>query len=320
MNPKTRETANRLNLIRILSSAPNGLSLEELKLISGISSDAELKKSLGKLYMVGTYPYSPMDYLELDYDGTNVRLIFPQNPNKTLVLTSREWLLLRDSIELEISNTDKTSPNWKTLQGILTKIKKILPYDKVESFTMTKTLIRESISVNQTILFDYTTRDGDRIESRKVDPWLLIEDNNDYLIGYCHTRKSTRNFRLESITNLTLTEFQFEKPKQSISQSSLDQFQKLLHSQSIESEIAEFYHTRESYYYLNDLFDLTTNKNPVNIDGREMIQSTCMIRETKWFIDNLIGFLPDVILTKPIYLVDQIQKLASFAKRHPEIQ
>lgn len=306
MNPKTKETADRLNLIRILSSATNGLSLEELKIASGIESELELKKALGKLYMVGTYPYTPMDFLELDYDGTKARLHFPQNLNKTIALTPREWVLLRDSLESEKKKFATNSKETKAIDSILLRIKKIVPYDTIHSFQDIKVKIRDSIAKSLSLQFDYLSKDLGQIETRKIDPWFLIEDVADYLIGYCHSRKSARNFRLTSMGNMELTTNSFQPPEKNISQKSLDQFKHFIDESSRKGGKATFLHTRSAYYYLNQLFQLTPTGNTKTIKGTEYIQSQCAIRDEDWFLENISGFLPDIILEEPKSLANQL--------------
>lgn len=314
MNPKTRETALRLNLIRLLSTSPNGLSLEELKKASGIESETELKKALGKLYMIGTYPYTPLDYLELEYDGTRVRLLIPQNINKTIVLTSREWILLRDSLESELSESSSTLSKSESnaIENLLEKIKKILPYNTIESFAGMKKLIRDSIAKKKSLEFKYKTREDQSdpkeqsIEIRKVDPWYLLESSIDYLVAFCHSRKDTRVFRLESIFEIIATESSFELPNDQLTQKAIDQFQRFLISSNDDSKLATIWHTRESFYHLNLLFDLTLTKNSKTINGIDLVQSQCKIRDPKWFLESILPFLPDVIIHEPIELKEQL--------------
>ncbi|NCN09861.1 MAG: WYL domain-containing protein [Leptospira sp.] len=324
MNPKTRETAVRLNLIRLLSSSPNGLSFEELKKGSGISSEAELKKALGKLYMVGTYPYTPLDYLELEYDGARVRLLIPQNIDKTIVLTSREWILLRDSLESQLAENGSTllKSEVLTIQDLLLKIKKIVPYNTIESFSSMKKIIRDSIAKKKSLEFKYKTREDknisneDAIELRKVDPWYLLESSIDYLVAYCHSRKNVRIFRLESIFELQSTASSFEFPSEQLTQNAIDQFQRFLISSSNESELATIWHTRESFYHLNLIFELKVTKNIKTFGETEMIQSVCKIRDHQWFIESILSFLPDVIIHEPIDLKEKFLAYINKAKQN----
>lgn len=325
MNPKTKETAERINLIRILSANPNGLTFDELKQASGLETESELKKALGKLYMVGTYPYSPMDYLELEYDGTKVRLLQSQNLHKTIALSPREWILLRDSLESELNSISNTDPHYNTISEILIRIKKFLPFNTMVSFRNTKKILREAITNHKIIQFNYKSRDDsksssqetDDLENRKVNPWYLMEANTDYLIGYCHSRKSSRIFRLESMTDLSLNSETFVPPTSQVTQQAIESFQKFLNVSSKQGITATLWHTRESYYALNNLFQLTPSKLSKSFDGIEMIQSTCKVPDSRWFVESILPFLPDVILSQPNDLKDELIQFVQSASSIP---
>ncbi|MCC5815493.1 MAG: WYL domain-containing protein [Leptospira sp.] len=307
MNPKTLETASRLNLIRILSSAPNGLTLKELSTASGIHSEAELKASLGKLYMIGTYPYSPLDYIEVDYDGSVVRLLLGQNASKTIALTPKEWVILRNSLTKERQQYSEKSNEFKSIETAIAKIRSIVPFTEQNTFSEDKSIIQKAIRELKTISFQYIARDDEELETRTIDPWFLLEEINSYVLGYCHSRKSPRIFRLESIFELTITDKSFSKPNKKVTQKSLDEFKSFISSSKSGSEIAGIWHTRGSYYYLNQLLQLQTTDKTKVFNDKEFIYSTCAIQEKNWFLDIIVGFLPDVILESPTYLVEDFK-------------
>jgi proteasome accessory factor C len=67
-------------------------------------------------------------------------------------------------------------------------------------------LIRESVAKKVQLEFDYLSSTGER-ERRRVDA-LLVEsvDADWYLRGWCHLREAIRTFRLDRISNLTITD------------------------------------------------------------------------------------------------------------------
>ncbi len=77
--------------------------------------------------------------------------------------------------------------------------------------------IRRAIIERKTIRFHYHTRyaqDGKSARNtREADPYALLHYGDAwYLIGYCHLRRDIRNFRLDRISDLRLTDKQFERP------------------------------------------------------------------------------------------------------------
>jgi len=67
-------------------------------------------------------------------------------------------------------------------------------------------LIRESVARGVQLEFDYRSSTGES-ERRRVDA-LLVEsvDADWYLRGWCHLREAVRTFRLDRISNLTITD------------------------------------------------------------------------------------------------------------------
>jgi len=70
----------------------------------------------------------------------------------------------------------------------------------------TLALIRESVSKGVQLEFDYLSSTGES-ERRRVDA-LLVEsvDADWYLRGWCHLREAIRTFRLDRISNLSVTD------------------------------------------------------------------------------------------------------------------
>ena len=75
----------------------------------------------------------------------------------------------------------------------------------------TLALIRQSVSAGTQLQLDYLNSRGER-ERRRVDP-LRIEsvDADWYLRGWCHLRGAVRTFRLDRISDLTVTDEPIEQ-------------------------------------------------------------------------------------------------------------
>ena len=69
----------------------------------------------------------------------------------------------------------------------------------------TLALIRESVAAGMQLEFDYLSSTGES-QLRRVDA-LLVEsvDADWYLRGWCHLREAVRTFRLDRISNLSVT-------------------------------------------------------------------------------------------------------------------
>jgi proteasome accessory factor C len=77
--------------------------------------------------------------------------------------------------------------------------------------------IETAIFRRKTIVFDYYTMERDEVGTRRVDPYhLLYEGNQFYLLGYAHERRAIRVFRLSRIRGkvgyATKAEHDFQRP------------------------------------------------------------------------------------------------------------
>jgi predicted DNA-binding transcriptional regulator YafY len=66
-------------------------------------------------------------------------------------------------------------------------------------------LLRNAISQQQTVSFDYQTKHGSEVRTREVDPYGLVHHNHIwYLEAYCHLRQTVRTFRLSRMEQVQL--------------------------------------------------------------------------------------------------------------------
>lgn len=76
---------------------------------------------------------------------------------------------------------------------------------EVSQTNATLALIRESVAAGVQLQFDYLNARGGR-ETRRVDPLRIDAVDADwYLRGWCHSREALRTFRLDHISNATVT-------------------------------------------------------------------------------------------------------------------
>ncbi len=77
--------------------------------------------------------------------------------------------------------------------------------------------LRRAIIERRAIRFHYHTRysqDGrDAKNTREADPYALLHYGDAwYVIGYCHLRQGVRNFRLDRLSDLRLSDKSFDRP------------------------------------------------------------------------------------------------------------
>ncbi len=116
-------------------------------------------------------------------------------------------------------------------EGVLAKLGRVLPDALRESMrtvedvvavepgpwtisTSAEYLVRAATAIRmcQRVRFEYRAGTG-ACTSRRIDPYgVLHTDGRWYLIGYCHTRKDTRMFRLDRVSHLEACEETFAPP------------------------------------------------------------------------------------------------------------
>lgn len=74
----------------------------------------------------------------------------------------------------------------------------------------TLAILFESIAEKTQVVLSYETFNSDQITERKIEPVGVFHDNNNwYMLGYCHLRKDYRQFRTDRIHGIKKTEIPF---------------------------------------------------------------------------------------------------------------
>ncbi|TGK01606.1 WYL domain-containing protein [Leptospira langatensis] len=305
MNPSTKKIQTKLAVIRLLQENKR-MSLEDLSKYSGIEDIKDLKKELGKLYMVGSYPYTPDQFIELDYDGDTIGIRMPVDLEQGLVLSVREWAAIR-SLFLEEDEKEISPSRKKILQSILEKIHAILPSAGVPSENDLKKRIHDAIQSGKSLEMQYQANGEAQAEIRRVDPWALLSFREEYLIGYCHVRKAPRTFRLDSIIQLSLTDQDSVQVPDEERKEAILKLKKFLSQTEADSEVAEIYHTAEVYFNLHSRLPLERTKDKIQLKGVWYYLSKTKIRNEEWFLSTLKGFGPNVIIRSPENLQERMR-------------
>lgn len=299
MNPTKVRVSNKLNLIKIITENP-GISLSKLQNYTNHKNLDQLKKDLGELFMVGSYPYTPADYIDIDFsDNGTVNINLPVSVDKTIGLTINEWLAVRKILEDEINSSDTEEAYRVQYKSILEKIKKIIPYSEARENEAIRKKLEEAIQKKKKLSFMYTGWKDEGQEERIVDPWFIFIEKNEYLVAYCNDRKGRRNFRLASISNPKVLEDNITNPLDSSSQNMhILEFNAFLNQSEENSEIAEILLRPEVEFNFSKYAKLEIMGRK-NISGQNYIHAKTKIIEKNWFLDLIKGFGDKVILLSP---------------------
>lgn len=304
MNPTTKKLQTKLALIRLLKENRR-MSLEDLSKYSGIKEVSDLKKELGKLYMVGSYPYTPDQLVEIDYDGETIGIRLPNRMDEGLTLSVREWATLR-TLLLEEEQKEVSSDRSLVLKSVLDKINTILPSSGILDAKDLKKQISEAINLNKAVVIEYQAQGEATPIKRKADPWALFSYREEYLIGYCHTRNAPRSFRLDSILTFSVSKDEaVQVPDQERRQAILH-LKEFLKKTDNDGSVAEIYHASEVYFNLHKRLGLERTKESLDLGGNTFYLSKAKIKNEDWFLSTLKGFGSNVIIKSPTALRQRI--------------
>jgi proteasome accessory factor C len=305
MNPTKGRMERKLGIIKILCRNP-GITLEELEKYTG-RTKSELTNDLGELFMVGSYPYTPADYIDIDYDGHKINLNLPASIDKTIGLSIQEWLSIRKLVE-SILQEKKGKEEEAQLLTILEKIQKIIPSGRYLDHENLRGKIQLAINKGLKIKFEYQKRMETGFEERLVDPWFIFDEQTAYLGAYCNTKNGIRNFRLESIQNLEIIEMPIEHfPSSLETRDFVKSFREFVEKTSETSEEAEILVTPNSYFNLSKILDMETIEKEVEWKGRRFRRESAKIIHEAWFLDIIKSFGDSVILISPKKLRERLK-------------
>ncbi|XDD42979.1 helix-turn-helix transcriptional regulator [Leptospira sp. WS60.C2] len=301
MNPSTARAASKLNLIRLLASHPEGLSLEELQGVTGHKSIASLKKDLGELYMIEMYPYSPTDAVDLDFDGDKVKIRLPIAVDSALPLSPKEWSSLRS---LLVSNNGQEDS--KTKQSILQKIDSVLPSGVWSPHQKTKDIIQEAIHSKKILTIVYWKRNTKEKETRTLAPWLLHEENDSYLLAYDLKKEGFRSFRLDYILDVTPTEETFPKLPETAGEFLSGLQQKFQTEKNIETYVT-LWVTDSASYHLGLKLPLKETGNTKQIGNTMYREFQTPMRDENWLVQTILGYGSSILVSEPKEIKETIR-------------
>jgi predicted DNA-binding transcriptional regulator YafY len=157
-----------------------------------------------------------------------------------------------------------------------------------------------AIASQKTITFSYRNKKG-ITEDRKVDPYLLVFYTDHWnLIGYSHERESIRNYILEKVTNLVVTDENYA-PKVKLDARAL-----IFDSESTETMVEVYVHSKALKRFSANLPTKIIKSNP---ESAKMIKVTFGFDNLDYLNEWLLQFGADVKVNSPKELVTKRQEL-----------
>lgn len=304
MNASSARALKKLNLIRLLMSHPKGIGFEELKRLMGFSSSSDLKKELGQLYMIESYPYSPMDFVEVEFNGDLVKLRLPVPLEKSFPLTPLEWSTLRSIV---LGAEESKTP---AFSSILSKINSVIPTQTWNENPSLLPVLNEAIQKGARLNFSYWKRTAKDLENRSVQPLALLNQSESYLLGYDLDKLSFRAFRVDCISEPVIDSTFSQTVLPEGWESWKNQFLKQLNlEESSEGALATLWATDSAGYHLSRRLPLKKTGKSTLIQKTTYLEFQATIPEESWFVDTILGYGKSIFVTNPSDLKARIQSL-----------
>ena len=172
----------------------------------------QLEHDLTLIMMVGVPPYSPGDYINLEFDGDTVDVWLAPYFTRPLQLTAAEGLALLAAGRalLAVPGSDPGGP----LATALTKLERGLGVAEVGvEFGAPEHLeaVRAAAVAGERIEIEYWTGGRDDLTHRRIDPGPPFFALGEwYTDAYCHLRGGQRMFRVDRIRSVLPTGDRFE--------------------------------------------------------------------------------------------------------------
>jgi len=175
-------------------------------------SREQLERDLALVMMVGVPPYSPGDYISVEYDGDTVDVWLAPYFTRPLRLTAAEGLALLAGGRtlLEVEGSDPRGP----LATALEKLEDALGTSEVSvelARPAALDTVRAAATRGETIEIDYWSAGRDQLTTRRIDPGPVFFAMGEwYTDAHCHLRGDSRMFRIDRIRAVRATGGRFE--------------------------------------------------------------------------------------------------------------
>lgn len=221
---RLKSSERRMKLILMLQNAKKKITVDDLAETFDVS-----RRTIFRDFNVLSELNVPVIWDE--YSGYGVMPGYKVPP---LMFTSRELATIMVGLNFVKSQVDQNLVN--DAKGVELKIKDVLPDDlkifmeSLDNRTIVDPflhfgfekkeggswyLISSAISQNKTIEFSYTSLSDKNRTSRRIDPYLLVFYRDHWnVIGFSHKRKAIRNFVLNRMEKVQITEKFFEPERE----------------------------------------------------------------------------------------------------------
>ena len=299
--PITR-TARLLDLIPYIASH-QGIHIDELAKEFDVSSET-IAKDLDLLFLCGLPSYTPLELIDLSYEGGFVTIRDAQNLNKPRRLNRYEVSSLLLGLS-ELKAMAHESQERLRIERISEKLKSLLD-NNAEQFFSNKSVdqavyreILNAISHEQALKIEYISASHDKKSERVISPIEIIDQSHrEHLIAFCHSAQEQRVF---DIAGIVMAERSSESYLRNQRMNSLLDLS--------DASVALTY-SGSGVSFIED--------NPELVVAHDPTAKTAIMKfwNTEWLIRSIMSYGGSVTLLEPKLLVNALQERVKASRRH----
>ena len=286
-------TARLLDLIPFINSH-QGIHIDDLAEEFNVSAEV-IAKDLDLLFLCGLPSYTPLELIDLSYEGGYVTIRDAQNLNKPRRLNKHEVSSLLLGLS-ELKSTLKNTKERERIDELSKKLRDVLniqsqqfiSYRSVDQSVYSEIL--GAISSEKAIRIEYLSASKDQKSERTISPIEIIhQSNREHVIAYCHTAKEQRVFDIAGIKKVsTSNELYMRKQRMS---SLIDQ---------ADASVAISY-SGSGVSFIED--------NPELVVAHDPAEKTAIMKfwNTEWLIRSVMSYGGAVMVREPKLIVNALQ-------------
>jgi len=199
--------------------ANNGPTVAEIAERFDYSEERLLDDLTNVLFMVGTYPFTPDQLVEVLVEDDRVWIHYAEYFARPLRLTPDQALALvtAGSSLLAVPGADPDGPLARGLGKIAATLGVTpgadIDVDLGNASPEVLATVRGAIAGRNRLHIEYYGYNRDEVTERLVDPYRMTSDEGQwYLLAHCHRAEGERLFRLDRIQAIALTMETFDAP------------------------------------------------------------------------------------------------------------
>lgn len=212
----TERLGRILAMVPWIASQPGGADLDEVCRRFSIEPD-QLAADLDVVFLVGLYPYTPDNLIEVDLSDDHVAIRYTNFFERPLRLTRDEGLAL-----LAAGLTARSQPGHDPegpLERGLAKLAAVLDIDLDDDLEVVvppavrelHATVESAIAERRVLHIDYFSHARNASTERDIEPHrLFTSDGAWYVDAFCRASDDQRVFRIDRITAIEPTEAHFE--------------------------------------------------------------------------------------------------------------